>query len=197
MDKKRRCKWCCDGDILQLYHDEEWGIPIHDDYKHFEFLTMEVMQCGLNWKMMLKKRNIFRECFDEFDYNRIAKYKEAKIQEILETEEMIKSRRKIEAIINNAKCFLDIIKEYGSFDDYLWSHTDYKTYIYVKHQNGYGEAKNDLSDMISRDLKKRGFKYLGSITIYSHLQACGIINDHEQDCWMYKKIVSKRNVIYL
>ena len=98
---------------------------------------------------------------------------------------------------NNAKCFLDIIKEYGSFDDYLWSHTDYKTYIYVKHQNGYGEAKNDLSDMISRDLKKRGFKYLGSITIYSHLQACGIINDHEQDCWMYKKIVSKRNVIYL
>lgn len=184
-----RCEWCCDGGLMQKYHDEEWGIPLHDDRKHFEYLMMEVMQCGLNWNMMLKKRETFRECFDQFDYELIADYPQEKIDKILTVENMIKSPRKINAIIHNARCFLRIIEEFGSFDKYIWSFSNYKTMIYKKHQNGEPEAQNELSDRISSDLKKRGFKYLGSITVFSHLQACGIINDHHPSCWMYKKLL--------
>lgn len=192
-----RCSWCRDGGIMQKYHDEEWGIPLHDDKKHFEYLMMEVMQCGLNWIMMLKKREIFRACFDNFDYNVIEKYDEEKIMDILTTEGMIKSRRKVEAIINNAKHFLEIIKEFDSFDNYIWSFSDYQTFVYVKHQQGYEEVSNELSDKLSKDMKKRGFKYLGSITIFSHLQACGIINDHACSCWMYEELIKKANVRYI
>ncbi len=192
-----RCSWCCDGGIMQKYHDEEWGIPLHDDKKHFEYLLMEVMQCGLNWNMMLKKREVFRACFDNFDYNVIEKYDEKKILDILTTEGMIKSRRKIEAIINNAKHFLEIIKEFGSFDNYIWSFSDYQTFVYIKHQQGNGEVSNELSDRLSKDMKKRGFKYLGSITIFSHLQACGIINDHACSCWMYEELIKRANVRYI
>ena len=192
-----RCKWCCDGGINQRYHDEEWGIPLHDDKRHFEYISLEVMQCGLNWTMMLKKRDIFRTCFDNFEYNAIVRFDEAKIEQILQTEGMIKSRRKIDAIINNAKCFLAVIEEFGSFDKYIWSYTDYQTLVYKSHHKGEIVARNELSDRISKDLKKRGFKYLGSITVYSHLQACGIINDHECECWMYTKIVEKGNIKYI
>lgn len=155
------------------------------------------MQCGLNWPMMLKKREIFRECFDQFDFKAIACFEEEQVERILQKEGMIKSRRKIEAIIHNAKCFLAVIEEFGSFDRYIWSYSGNRTLIYRKHQRGEMEARNALSDAVSRDLKKRGFKYLGSITMYSHLQAAGIINDHECDCWMYKKIVDQGNVEYV
>ena len=192
-----RCAWCCDDGINQKYHDEEWGVPVHDDRKHFEFLMMEVMQCGLNWTMMLKKRDVFRQCFDNFDYSSIVKYNEGKIAEILETEGMIKSRRKVEAVINNAKCFQTIIDEFGSFDKYIWSFSDNQTFVYLKHQQGQWEASNELSDRLSKDLRKRGFKYLGSITVYSHLQACGIINDHACNCWMYEDLLKKSNVKYI
>ncbi|MDO4297882.1 MAG: DNA-3-methyladenine glycosylase I [Lachnospiraceae bacterium] len=192
-----RCGWCCDGGIVQKYHDEEWGIPLHDDRKHFEYLSMEVMQCGLNWTMMLKKRDIFRKCFADFDYNQIAKFEEPDIIRIMNVEGMIKSRRKIEAIIGNAKAYIWIIEEYGSFDRFLWSYTNHESLIYLKHQNGQGEASNALSDQISRDLKKRGFKYLGSITVFSHLQACGIINDHSPQCYMYEKLIHMGNVRYI
>lgn len=191
------CKWCLDGGILQKYHDEEWGLPLHDDRRHFEYILLEVMQCGLNWPMMLKKREIFRECFDQFDFKAIAGFEEEQVERILQKEGMIKSRRKIEAIIHNAKCFLAVIEEFGSFDRYIWSYSGNRTLIYRKHQRGEMEARNALSDAVSRDLKKRGFKYLGSITMYSHLQAAGIINDHECDCWMYKKIVDQGNVEYV
>lgn len=192
-----RCRWCLDGGILQKYHDEEWGNLIHDDRKHFEYLLMEAMQCGLNWTMMLKKREIFRLCFDNFNYQKIALYDESKIQKIMNMEGMIKSRRKIEAIINNAKCFLKVIEEFGSFDNYIWSFSDNHTMVYIKHQQGQGEAKNELSDRLSFDMKKKGFKYLGSITIFSHLQACGIINDHECNCFKYKKILKEGNIKYI
>lgn len=192
-----RCAWCLDGGILQKYHDEEWGNLLHDDKKHFEYLLMEAMQCGLNWTMMLKKREIFRECFDAFDYRRIAGYTEEDIERIMNTEGMIKSRRKISAIINNAKCFLKVIEEFGSFDDYIWSFSDYQTFIYVKHQQGQGEVRNELSDRLSRDMKKRGFKYLGSITVFSHLQACGIINDHDCSCFKYEKLIKEGKVKYI
>ncbi|WP_099467273.1 DNA-3-methyladenine glycosylase I [Konateibacter massiliensis] len=192
-----RCDWCCDEGLAQKYHDEEWGTPLHDDRGHFEFLSMEVMQCGLNWMMMLKKREIFRECFDDFDFNLVAQYDEEKIETIMNTENMIRSRRKVEAIINNAKCFLKIIAEFGSFDAYIWSYTDNQTLVYKKHQNGQAVARNELSDRLSKDIKKRGFKYLGSITVYSHLQACGIINDHERKCWMYEEIIKRGNIRYV
>lgn len=192
-----RCKWCCDGGINQKYHDEEWGIPLHDDQKHFEFISMEVMQCGLNWTMMLKKRKIFRECFADFDYRTIADFSEKQIEEILKKEGMIKSRRKIEAIIHNARCFLQIIDDFGSFDHYIWSFTNGQTFIYRCHHEGQLESKNALSDQISKDLKKRGFKYLGSITVYSHLQACGIINDHDPACFRYQELIGAGNITYI
>lgn len=192
-----RCKWCCDGGIAQKYHDEEWGIPLHDDKRHFEYLLLEVMQCGLSWMLMLKKREIFRKCFKDFEVKAVAQLGEADIEQMLQTEGMIKSRRKIDAIINNAKCFLAVIEEFGSFDTYIWSFSDNQTLIYRKHHEGESEARNELSDLLSKDLKKRGFKFLGSITVYSHLQACGIINDHEPGCWMYEDIISKANVRYI
>lgn len=182
------CNWGTDLKLLTDYHDMEWGVPLHDDRGQFEFLMMEVMQCGLNWTMMLKKREIFRKCFDNFEYDCIAEYTEEDIERILGTEGMIKSRRKIEAVINNARCFKKIREEFGSFDKYLWAFSDGKTILYNKHGDGYIPASNGLSDEISKDLKKRGFKYLGSVTVYSHLQACGMINDHGSDCPCYKKI---------
>ena len=182
------CNWGTDLDILIAYHDTEWGIPLHDDRGQFEFLMMEVMQCGLNWTMMMKKREIFRSCFDNFEYDEIAKYTEEDVERIFKVPGMIKSRRKIEAIINNAKCFQKIREEFGSFDAYLWAYSDSKTILYNKHEDGYIPVSNGLSDDISKDLKKRGFKYLGTITVYSHLQACGMINDHGSDCPCYKRI---------
>ncbi len=193
---KTRCKWCQDNGVNQKYHDEEWGIPVHDDRKHFEFLMMEVMQCGLNWTMMLNKRDIFRQCFDHFDYEKIIRYDEQKIQEIMETPGMIRSPRKIKAVITNAIAYMEIIKEYGSFDQFLWSYTDGKTMVYKSHQQTM-IASNDLSDAISKELKKRGFKYLGSITVYSHLQACGMINDHEESCFLYPILCAGNDVRYL
>ena len=193
--------------LLIKYHNEEWGVPLHDDQKQFEFLMMEVMQCGLNWNMMMEKREIFRTCFENFDYDKVAEYGEADIQRILDTPGMIRSCRKIEAVINNARCFQQIREEYGSFSDYIWNYSGGKTILYNKHADGWIPASNGLSERISKDLKKRGFKYMGEITVYSHLQACGIINDHGSDCPCYRRIndshptVNKRrdkekNVVY-
>lgn len=145
--------------------------------------------------MMLIKRDIFAACFDNFDYYLISKYDEAKMQEILNTEGMIRSISKIKAIVNNAKRFIEIISEFESFDNYIWSFSDYKTIVYKHHQNGNWETKNELSDRISYDLKKRGFKYLGSITVYSHLQSCGIINDHENDCYKYRELLEYPHIV--
>ena len=189
------CNWGTNLDILIAYHDTEWGVPLHDDRGQFEFLMMEVMQCGLNWTMMMKKREIFRSCFDNFEFDKIAKYTEKDIERILEVPGMIKSRRKIEAIINNAKCFQKIRQEFGSFDAYLWAYSDGKTILYNKHEDGYIPVSNGLSDEISKDLKKRGFKYLGTVTVYSHLQACGMINDHGSDCPCYKRINTSHSTV--
>lgn len=196
MLEKKRCSWCLDEGIMQDYHDREWGIPVHDDRKQFEFITLEIMQAGLNWKLMLKKREVFRQCFDNFDFDKIVEYGEEKIEKILLTDGMIKSRRKVEAVINNAKKFQEIIEQYGSFDKYIWGFTDGKTVIYKEHQSGNIPSKNELSDEISKELKKRGFKFLGSITVYSHLQASGIINDHVCDCFMYEDLIKKYPVTY-
>lgn len=184
------CNWGNTSAINQKYHDEEWGVPLHDDKKQFEFLMMEVMQCGLNWNMIINKREVFRACFDGFDFDKIAAYTEKDVARIMAAEKMIKSPRKINAVIHNAKCFQKIREEFGCFDTYLWHYSEGRTILYDKHGEGYIPASNGLSDIISKDLKKRGFKFLGTVTIYSHLQACGIINDHGCDCPCYKSIVA-------
>lgn len=185
-----RCAWCLCNEKMIKYHDEEWGVPLRDDRKQFEFLMMEVMQCGLNWNMMIQKREVFRKCFDGFDYQKVADYKESDIQRIMETEGMIKSRRKIEAVIHNAQCFRKVQKEFGTFSNYLWGFSKGKVILYMGHQKGRIPAKNGLSDAVSLDLKKRGFKYLGSVTVYSHLQACGLINDHMESCFRYAEVTT-------
>ena len=183
------CDWVFAGEKDRVYHDTEWGVPVHnDDRQMFEHLTLECLQCGLSWGLMMKKREIFRQCFENFDYDKIATYDEADIERILNTEGMLKSERKVRAVINNAICYQRIRGEFGSFCDYLWGYADGKTVLYEGHAEGAVPVSNGLSDTISRDLKKRGFKYIGAVTIYSHLQACGIINDHAFDCPCYTRI---------
>lgn len=180
----------------QNYHDKEWGIPLYDDCKQFEYLMMEVMQCGLSWSLMLRKREVFYNCFHHFDYDKIALYNESDIKRIMQTENMIRSERKIRAVIHNARCFQEIRRLYGSFSHYLWHYSDGKTILYKGHSTGRLPASNGLSERISRDLKKQGFQYLGPITVYAHLQACGIINDHEKNCPCYQKIVDCFPIVY-
>lgn len=190
-----RCGWCLINELEIKYHDEEWGVPVHDDRKQFEYLMLEAMQCGLSWDIVLKKREIFRSCFHNFDYDVIAAYGENDIDRIMNTEGMIRSRRKIEAVINNARCFQEIRREFGSFSDYLWGYTDGKMVLYNGHETGKVPAANGLSDRIAADLKKRGFKYLGSVTVYAHLQASGVVNDHWSECHCYEKLISQHPTV--
>ena len=182
------CEWGFAFEAMRTYHDTEWGVPVHDDRIMFEHLMMEAMQCGLSWSLMIKKREIFRQCFDGFDYDKIAEYTGNDVDRIMNTEGMIRSPRKIEAVINNARCFLEIQKEFGSFCDWIWSYTGGKTILYIGHEKGRIPVSNGLSDTIAKELKRRGFRYLGTVTVYSHLQACGIINDHGCDCPCYARI---------
>ena len=184
------CAWAGTNALNQAYHDTEWGIPVHDDRHMFEHLTLECLQCGLSWDLMLKKREIFRQCFDHFDYDKIADYDERDVRRILDTEGMIRSPRKINAIINNARRWQEVRMEFGTFCDYIWAFSGGKTILYEGHAAGEIPVSNGLSDRISRDMKKRGFRYVGAITIYSHLQACGIINDHDAGCFCYQRINS-------
>ncbi len=179
-----KCAWCRDGGLNEEYHDREWGVPLFDDRRQFEFLMLEVMQCGLSWTLMLKKRETFRAAFENFDYEKIARYDETDVKRILETPNMIRSERKVRAIIWNAKRFLEVIAKFGSFSSYIRSFTKGKTYVYPRHQEEW-VSHNALSDMVASDLVKRGFKYLGSVTVYSHLQAAGVICDHEETCPRY------------
>ena len=182
------CNWDLTSEENKRYHDREWGRPLHDDKAQFEFLSMEVMQCGLSWGLMIKKREIFRQCFDGFDFEKIAGYDEEDVKKIMDTPGMIRSERKIKAIINNACCFLRIREQYGSFSSFIWDFCGGRTILYNKHAEGYIPASNALSEALSKELKKRGFKYVGAVTIYSHLQACGIINDHDKNCPCFKEI---------
>lgn len=175
--------------LLKKYHDEEWGVPLYDDQKQFEFLTLEVFQCGLSWLTILKKRDILKECFDNFDFDKISMYGESDVKRIMNSYGMIRNEKKVRAIIENAKIFKEIRKKNKSFSEYLWSFSDKKTILYKKHGDGFIPASNGLSKKISDDLKNRGFKFLGDVTVYSHLQACGIINDHGSLCECYQKIV--------
>ena len=190
-----RCPWCLINELETKYHDEEWGVPVHDDHKQFEHLMMEVMQCGLSWDTVLKKRDIFRACFDGFDFDKVAAYTEQDVQRIMDTPGMIRSIRKIEAVITNARCFRQIRAEFGSFSAYLWGWTDNRTLLYAGHELGRIPASNALSAQIAADLKKRGMKYLGPVTVYSHMQSCGVINDHLRECHRYQRLIDEYPVV--
>lgn len=179
----KRCSWVDENsEIYKKYHDEEWGMPKYDDYELFELLVLESFQAGLSWLTVLKKREDFRTAFDNFDVKKVALYGENKVNELLDNEKIIRSRGKINAAINNAKIFINIQKEFGSFSNYIWGFTSGKI---IKNKDDKFNVSTSLSDKISKDLKKRGMKYVGTVIIYSYLQSVGIVNDHDTKCFRY------------
>ena len=182
---KKRCFWVDEKNPVYIkYHDEEWGIPKYDDGELFELLILEGFQAGLSWITVLKKRDAFRKAFDNFDVQKVASYTSEKVEELLKNEGIIRSRNKIESAIKNAKIFIEIQKEFGSFSNYIWGFTDGKI---IKNKDNKFAVSTPLSDKISKDLKKRGMKYTGSVIIYSYLQSIGVVNDHETSCYRYNK----------
>ncbi|MCL2478772.1 MAG: DNA-3-methyladenine glycosylase I [Treponema sp.] len=183
-----RCPWCESSDLYRNYHDNEWGKPVFDDRVHFEFLVLESAQAGLSWITVLKKRENYRRAYDNFDPKKVAAYGEKKIAALLEDPGIIRNRLKILSSINNARLFLDIQKEFGSFSDYIWGFTKGKPVTGKWKTMAEVPARTELSDQIAADMKKRGFKFLGSIILYSHMQATGIVNDHIRSCFRYREL---------
>ena len=185
---KKSCSWPTDDPLMIKYHDKEWGVPLHNDKKLFEFLLLEGMQAGLSWRTVLYKRENFRKAFDNFDFNKIAKYNKRKINSLLKDEGIIRNKLKVESAVTNAKAYLKVRKEFGTFNKYIWRFVNGKPI-----QNKFKSLKDlpvrtELSDMISKDLLKRGFKFVGSTIIYAHMQATGMVNDHVVDCFRYKEL---------
>jgi DNA-3-methyladenine glycosylase I len=183
MENKKRCAWCEKDDLYRDYHDYEWGKPVYDDDKLFEFLILETFQAGLSWYTILKKRENFRSAFDHFDYKKVAKYNEEKVQELLLDAGIIRNQLKIRATISNAIAFMKVQEECGSFSKYIWNFVDGKPIENNRKSLKEVTASTPLSDVISKDLKKRGFKFVGSTVVYAHMQATGMVNDHVEDCW--------------
>ncbi|MCK0146329.1 DNA-3-methyladenine glycosylase I [Arenibacter sp. F26102] len=186
--EKHRCGWCMGDALYEKYHDEEWGVPVKDDDLLFEFLILETFQAGLSWITILRKRENFRKALDNFDYQKIAKYGEPKIESLLQDEGIIRNKLKIRATVTNAQEFIKLRKEFGSFSKYIWGFVDGQPI-----KNNHKDHKNlpantPLSDAISKDLKKRGFKFVGSTVIYAHMQATGMVNDHEINCFRYNEV---------
>ena len=180
--EKRRCHWCnMANQTYVAYHDNEWGVPVHDDGKLFEMLLLESFQAGLSWECILNKREAFRKAFDDFDYRKISHYDENKLQSLMQDKGIVRNRLKIKAAVTNARIFRKIQMECGSFDRYIWSFTN-GNIVYET-----GLATSPLSDAISKDLRKMGMKFVGSTVIYAYLQAVGIINSHEEGCWLAKR----------
>ena len=185
---KHRCGWCVGDALYEAYHDEEWGVPVYDDNTLFEFLILETFQAGLSWITVLRKRENFRKAFDNFDYKKIAKYHQPKVDELLENAEIIRNKLKVNATITNAQAFMKIQNEFGSFSKYIWAFVDGKPIINSFKNRQEIPANTPLSDIISKDLKTRGFKFVGSTVIYAHLQATGMVNDHEISCFRYNEV---------
>lgn len=181
--EKTRCAWVTKDQIYIDYHDKEWGKPVYDDKTLFEFLILESFQAGLSWLTILKKRDNFRNAFDNFDVEKVAKYTENKVEELVKNEGIIRHRGKINAAINNAKLFIEIQEEFGSFSTFMWNYVNHQPII--NHPKTIKEVPvtTELSDLIAKDLKKRGFKFFGSTIIYAHMQATGMVNDHTMDCF--------------
>lgn len=185
--EKIRCPWCLKFQEYIDYHDTEWGTPVHNDQVHFEFLILEGAQAGLSWSTILKKRQGYRKAFAEFDPVKVSRFTPARIEKLLLDPGIVRNRLKVNAAVNNAKRFLEIQKEFGTFDTYIWSFVNNKPI--VNKWKGIKEvpATTKESDALSKDLIRRGFKFVGSTVIYAHMQACGLVNDHLVDCWRYKK----------
>jgi DNA-3-methyladenine glycosylase I len=185
-----RC-WLTADPLVVAYHDREWGTPLHNDRRHFEFLVLETFQAGLSWNLVLRKRENFRKAFDGFDYVKVADYGKKKIAALLKDALIIRNRLKIEAAVSNARAFLAVRKEFGTFDRYLWGFVGGRPIDHKLKSFAEMPAKDDLSDEISRDLKRRGFKFLGSTVVYANLQAVGVVNDHLTHCFRYKELKAK------
>jgi DNA-3-methyladenine glycosylase I len=184
----KRCPWCAGSELYQNYHDTEWGVPVYDDQTLFEFLILETFQAGLSWITILKKRENFRQAFDNFDYSKISTYSEEKIQELMNDSGIIRHKLKISAAVNNARHFMQIQKEFGSFSAYLWNFTDGKPLQNRVTDYKKAPATTALSDKLSKDLKKRGFKFTGSTVLYAYMQAVGMVNDHEVNCFRHEQV---------
>lgn len=183
METKNRCAWCEKDDLYRDYHDTEWGKPVYDDQLLFEFLILETFQAGLSWYTILAKRNNFRAAFAQFDYKKVAQYNESKIQELMLDAGIIRNQLKIRAAVSNAIAFMEVQKEFGSFSNYIWKFTDGKPIDNQPKTLRDIPSSTPLSDAISKDLKKRGFKFVGTTVVYAHMQATGMVNDHVVDCW--------------
>lgn len=188
MKNLSRCSWVGNDKLMIEYHDKEWGVPVHNDRKLFEFLLLEGFQAGLSWKTILHKRENFRKAFDNFAFNKIAKYNKRKINSLMKDEGIIRNKLKIQAAVTNANAFIQIRKEFGTLDKYIWSFVNNKPIINKFKSLEELPARTELSDKISDDLKKRGFKFVGSTVIYAHMQATGMVNDHIKSCFRYKEI---------
>ena len=179
-----RCAWCEKDDLYRNYHDEEWGKPIYDDETIFEFLILESFQAGLSWYTILAKRENFRAAFDYFDYQKIAQYSEDKVEELFQNAGIIRNRLKILATINNAQKFMEVQKEFGSFSKYIWGFVNHEPIVNRPKTLKEVPATTEISDALAKDLKKRGFKFMGSTVVYAHMQATGMVNDHVENCFV-------------
>jgi DNA-3-methyladenine glycosylase I len=189
---KIRCQWARDTfPAYEHYHDEEWGVPVHDDRVHFEFLILEGAQAGLSWATILKRRAGYRAAFAGFDPQKVARYTQARIGKLLQFDGIIRNRLKVQAAVSNARAFLAVQEEFGSFDEYVWRFVGGRTLLNRRRTLKQIPATTPESDALSRDLKKRGFKFAGSTVMYAHMQACGLVNDHTLDCFRYREIVRK------
>lgn len=185
---KQRCPWADSHPLLMEYHDTEWGVPLHDESRHFEYLMLETMQAGLSWLTILKKREAFRKEFAGFDPEKIASFESSDIDRMMQNPGIIRYRKKLEAAVHNAGRFLQIRQDFGSFDRYLWSFTDGRPLQHrIESQNDV-PVKNQLAEEVSADLKRRGFRFIGAVTVYAHLQAVGVINDHLTSCFRYPEV---------
>jgi DNA-3-methyladenine glycosylase I len=191
MQDKPRCNWCLSSELYKNYHDEEWGTPVYDDATLFEFLILETFQAGLSWITILNKRENFRKAFDQFDYKKIAQYNDDKILNLLQDAGIIRNKLKVYSAVTNAQAFIKIQEEFDSFSKYIWAFTDAKPIINHPKTLKDVPATTSLSDAISKDLKKRGFKFVGSTVIYAFMQATGIVNDHVESCWKYPQLTKE------
>jgi DNA-3-methyladenine glycosylase I len=190
--RMQRCSWCGEDPLYIAYHDSEWGTPLHDESKHFEFLVLETQQAGLSWRCILGKREAFRKAYSRFDPEKVARFTEAKIERLLADPSIIRNRRKIEATITNARAFLRVTEDFGSFDAYLWRFVDGRPVLNSWKALSEIPVTTTLSDTLSADLKARGFSFVGSTIVYAHMQAIGMVNDHLVDCFRWKELSKKR-----
>lgn len=191
MNLMTRCPWCGDDPLYVRYHDEEWGTPVHDERTHFEFLLLETQQAGLSWRTILGKREAYRRAFANFEPERVALYSEKDIERLLQDPGLIRNRRKLEAAVANARAFLAIQAQYGSFDSWIWSFTNGQPVTNRWETITEIPARTELSDLISAEMKKAGFAFVGSVTIYAHLQAIGIVNDHLVSCFRHTQLAGR------